>query len=68
MKISYQASTKKANTKTASFGKFYYYFLEFMKGQHKQVFFLSIFGFLCTAFVFFVPRGSSSTEDEGGQS
>ena len=38
-----------------------------MKGQLKQVFFLSIFGFLCTAFVFFVPRGSSSTEDEGGQ-
>ncbi len=33
-----------------------------MKSQIRQVLFLAIFGFLCTAFVFFVPWGESPAE------
>ncbi len=33
-----------------------------MKSQIRQVLFLAIFGFLCTAFVFFVPWGASPAE------
>lgn len=34
-----------------------------MKTELKQLFFLSLFCFLCTAFVFFVPWGSSQKDD-----
>jgi hypothetical protein len=35
-----------------------------MKTQLQQLFFLSVFCFLCTVFVFFVPWGSSSNDEE----
>jgi len=35
-----------------------------MKTQLQVLFFLSLFCFLCTAFVFFVPWGSSQDESD----